>query len=65
MINFIKYTRFRLWRWWFLRYKLPKITHKGLNELKREYSQYCQSVWDKGYAALSIEDWCREVYAKE
>lgn len=61
-IHFIKYTRFRLWRWWFTRYKLPKIIRKSYRDLMSEYRQYCQMVWDKELCAMSFEDWCGDRY---
>jgi hypothetical protein len=50
--------RFKIWRWFWLRFTLPKLTRKAQEELKREYWAYWLAAVKSNEPTLSFPEWC-------
>lgn len=50
----LKQLRFIIWRFFFLRYRLPKISSQVMGELNQEYQEYRRTADTE----LSFAEWC-------
>ncbi len=54
--NMVTRIKYKLWVFWFTKFKLRKLIHKAYSELEADYEDYAQRVIEP----MDFADWCGE-----